>query len=113
MVLTSPNRDDLPDEGSTHYFNVVTAIKARFPEVKVEVLIPDFKGKKTPLETVINANPDVINHNIETVPSLYRTVRKGSLYKRSYPAHWHLAEEVFQTQRYKIHNFGYRSCPKS
>ena len=83
VVLTSPNRDDLPDEGSTHYFNVVTAIKARFPEVKVEVLIPDFKGKKTPLETVINANPDVINHNIETVPSLYRTVRKGSLYKRS------------------------------
>ncbi len=83
VVLTSPNRDDLPDEGSTHYFNVVTAIKTRFPEVKVEVLIPDFKGKRAPLETVILSKPDVINHNIETVPSLYRSVRKGSVYHRS------------------------------
>jgi lipoic acid synthetase len=83
VVLTSPNRDDLPDEGSGHYFNVVTAIKSKFPEVKVEVLVPDFKGKRAPLDIVISANPDVVNHNIETVPSLYRTVRKGSLYKRS------------------------------
>jgi lipoic acid synthetase len=83
VVLTSPNRDDLKDEGSGHYAHVVTQLKNRFPELKVEVLIPDFKGKVDPLKTVIDANPDVINHNIETVPSLYRTVRKGSLYKRS------------------------------
>lgn len=83
VVLTSPNRDDLPDEGSGHYAHVVSSIKKAYPHVKVEVLIPDFKGKRQPLETVINSGPDVLNHNLETVPSLYRTVRKGSLYDRS------------------------------
>jgi len=83
VVLTSPNRDDLPDEGSGHYHHVVTSIKSRVPEVKVEVLIPDFKGKLDPLQTVLNANPDVLNHNLETVPRLYKIARKGSLYKRS------------------------------
>lgn len=83
VVLTSPNRDDLPDGGSNHYAYIVKEIKKHHPTIKVEVLIPDFKGDETALKTVINSGPDVINHNIETVPSLYRTARKGSLYKRS------------------------------
>ena len=83
VVLTSPNRDDLPDEGAGHYAYVIQRIKEAFPAVKVEVLIPDFKGKEGCLKTVVDAKPDVINHNVETVPSLYKTVRKGSLYLRS------------------------------
>ena len=83
VVLTSPNRDDLKDGGSSHYAYIVRRIKEAYPEVKVEVLIPDMKGKKHDLETVMNGNPDVVNHNLETVPSLYTTARRGSLYKRS------------------------------
>lgn len=83
VVLTSPNRDDLKDGGSNHYSWIVKEVKKRHPHVKVEVLIPDFKGNVDNLKTVIDSGADVINHNIETVPSLYRTARKGSLYKRS------------------------------
>ena len=83
VVLTSPNRDDLPDGGASHYAHIVTQIKTRFPDVKVEVLIPDFKGHVSDLKTVIEAFPDVVNHNLETVPSLYPTVRRGSIYSRS------------------------------
>ena len=83
VVLTSPNRDDLPDGGAAHYAQTVRRIKEAHPHVRVEVLIPDFKGKATDLATVMAAVPDVLNHNLETVPSLYRTVRKGSLYDRS------------------------------
>lgn len=72
VVLTSPNRDDLKDEGSGQYAKIVTAIKLAYPEVKVEILIPDFKGKRDPLETVVASRPHVLNHNIETVPSLDR-----------------------------------------
>ena len=83
VVLTSPNRDDLPDGGASHFALTVQTIQSHFPDVKVEVLIPDFKGVESDLVTVINSRPHVLNHNIETVPSLYRTVRKGSLYQRS------------------------------
>lgn len=83
VVLTSPNRDDLPDGGAAHYAQIVTSIHRNFPDVKVEVLIPDFKGKINDLETVIQSHPNVLNHNLETVPEKYSTVRKGSLYKRS------------------------------
>ena len=83
VVLTSPNRDDLADGGANHYAYIVKEIKAHYPHVKVEVLIPDFQGERSALETVINAKPDVINHNMETVPSLYSIARKGSLFKRS------------------------------
>jgi lipoic acid synthetase len=83
VVLTSPNRDDLKDGGSAHFAMTVQKIKEAHPHVRVEVLIPDFKGSHTDLETVVAATPDVLNHNVETVPSLYRTVRKGSLYDRS------------------------------
>ena len=83
VVLTSPNRDDLPDEGSGHYAYIIRRIREAHPSVKIEVLIPDFKGKDECLAIVMAAKPDVINHNVETVPSLYKTVRKGSLYNRS------------------------------
>jgi len=82
-VLTSPNRDDLKDGGASHYAYVIRGIKSAFPTVKVEVLIPDFQGHFEDLATVLAAKPDVLNHNVETVPSLYTRVRKGSLYKRS------------------------------
>ncbi|MBI59910.1 lipoyl synthase [bacterium] len=83
VVLTSPNRDDLIDGGASHYAFIVEEIKKVYPHVKVEVLIPDFQGDINALETVIQANPDVLNHNVETVPSLYSVARKGSLYDRS------------------------------
>jgi lipoic acid synthetase len=83
VVLTSPNRDELPDGGASHFAYIVRGIKEKFPHVKVEVLIPDFQGKEVDLATVLESRPDVLNHNIETVPSLYRKVRKGSLFHRS------------------------------
>ncbi len=83
VVLTSPNRDDLADGGAQHYAYIVTEIKKHYPNVKVEVLIPDFQADINALNTVIKANPDVINHNMETVPSLYTIARKGSLFNRS------------------------------
>ena len=83
VVLTSPNRDDLPDGGAAHYAQIVRRIHLQYPHIKVEVLIPDFQGRESDLDIVIDALPDVINHNIETVPALYKGIRKGSLYHRS------------------------------
>lgn len=83
VVLTSPNRDDLPDGGASHYAYIVRGIKNSFPDVKVEVLIPDLKGDFDALRIIVDSQPDVINHNMETVPSLYTTARRGSLFKRS------------------------------
>ncbi|RAP28312.1 lipoyl synthase [Candidatus Marinamargulisbacteria bacterium SCGC AG-343-D04] len=83
VVLTSPNRDDLSDGGAGHYAFIVSEIKKAYPHVKVEVLIPDFQADFKALETVIAARPDVVNHNMETVPSLYSVARRGSVFKRS------------------------------
>ena len=83
VVLTSPNRDDLADGGAGHYAYIVSEIKKKYPHVKVEVLIPDFQADKKAIEIVVNSNPDVINHNMETVPSLYSIARKGSIFTRS------------------------------
>lgn len=83
VVLTSPNRDDLDDGGAGHYAYIVNEIKKKYPSVKVEVLIPDFQGDEESLKTVIHSNPDVINHNMETISGLYYKARKGSVYKRS------------------------------
>lgn len=83
VVLTSPNRDDLPDGGAGHYAYIVSGIKKEHPDVKVEVLIPDFQGNYDQLQIVLDSNPDVLNHNIETVPTLYKGIRMGSLYQRS------------------------------
>jgi len=82
-VVTSVNRDDQPDGGAAIFARTITEIRLRVPGCRVEVLIPDFRGHWPALETVMNAQPDVLNHNMETVPRLYRRVRKGAVYERS------------------------------
>lgn len=82
-VITSVTRDDLPDGGAEHFAAVIREIKKLMPETKTEVLTPDFKGQASSINTVINAQPDVFNHNIETVPSLYKKARPQADYKRS------------------------------
>ncbi len=83
VVLTSVNRDDLPDQGANHFARTITALKDAIPGVAVEVLTPDFQGRRDALEIVLAAYPVVYNHNIETVPRLYKRVRPGSKYDRS------------------------------
>lgn len=83
VVITSVTRDDLADGGASHYAEVIDELSRDIPGIKVEVLIPDFQGSQTSLETVISANPQVINHNIETVPDLYHEVRPEANYERS------------------------------
>ncbi|MCX8075577.1 MAG: lipoyl synthase [Aquificaceae bacterium] len=83
VVLTSPTRDDLPDGGATHFYRCVSLLKEKLPRLVVEVLIPDFKGSLQSLNTLLNAEPDVVAHNVETVPKLYPKVRTGSKYERS------------------------------
>jgi lipoic acid synthetase len=80
VVITSVDRDDLIDGGADHFAQVIRAVRARNPEVTIEVLTPDFLRKEGAIETVIAARPDVFNHNLETVPSLYLTVRPGARY---------------------------------
>ena len=80
VVITSVDRDDLPDGGSKHFHDVILATKKLNPNTSVEVLTPDFLRKGNAYKKVVDANPDVFNHNIETVPSLYRTVRPGARY---------------------------------
>jgi len=82
-VITSVNRDDQPDGGAHIFARTIEEIRRRVPACKVEVLIPDFRGDWDALDTVLAANPDVLNHNTETVPRLYRQVRKGAVYERS------------------------------
>ena len=83
VVVTSVNRDDLQDGGSRHFAQTVFWIRALNPEIRVEVLIPDFKGDRKALETVVASGIHVLNHNLETVPRLYKKVRPGALYRRS------------------------------
>src|SRR3984885_4762246 len=82
-VVTSVNRDDQPDGGAEIFARTITRIRERVPGCRVEVLIPDFRGNWDALGTLMTAKPDVLNHNMETVPRLYRKVRKGALYERS------------------------------
>jgi lipoyl synthase len=82
-VVTSVNRDDQADGGSAIFARTIQAIRTSVPGCKVEVLIPDFRGDWTALRTVVEARPDVLNHNLETVPRLYRRVRAGAVYERS------------------------------
>ncbi len=83
VVVTSVDRDDLDDFGAGVFASTVRAIKARRPECRVEVLIPDFQGQEAPLLAVLESRPDVLNHNIETVPRLYRAARPGGRYTRA------------------------------
>ncbi len=80
VVITSVDRDDLPDGGAAHFAAVIRAIRAAAPRTTIEVLTPDFLRKDGALEIVIEARPDVFNHNLETVPSLYLSIRPGSRY---------------------------------
>ena len=82
-VITSVNRDDQRDGGAGVFAACIREIRARVPGCAVEVLIPDFKGDGAALETVIAARPDILNHNTETVPRLYREVRPGARFRRS------------------------------
>ena len=83
VVVTSVTRDDLPDGGAAHFARVIYALREAVPGATVEVLIPDFKMNTEALDTVIKARPDVLNHNVETVPSLYAAVRPQAVYARS------------------------------
>lgn len=80
VVITSVDRDDLDDGGADHFAKVIGAIRERMPDTTIEILTPDFKGKEGALDVVVEARPDVFNHNLETVPRLYPTVRPGARY---------------------------------
>ncbi len=83
VVVTSVDRDDLPDFGAGVFASTVRAIKAQRPACRVEILIPDFQGNEAALRTVLESRPDILNHNTETVPRLYRVARPGGRYSRA------------------------------
>lgn len=82
-VITSVDRDDLDDGGAWIFAETIRRTRSECPGIRIEVLIPDFQGKREALGVVVGAKPDVLGHNVETVPRLYRTVRPGSRYRRS------------------------------
>lgn len=82
-VITSVTRDDLPDGGAAHFAEVVKEIRKSAPGVTIELLIPDLLGKWDALKIIMDSKPDILNHNVETVPELYRTVRPMANYERS------------------------------
>lgn len=83
VVITSVTRDDLPDGGASHFAGTIGAVRKLGSGIKVEVLIPDFDGKPSPLKVVLDARPDVLNHNVETIARLYSKVRPQGGYRRS------------------------------
>ena len=83
VVVTSVTRDDLEDGGASFFTETIRQIRDKIPEAQIEVLIPDFQGQGEALRKVVEARPDVLNHNIETVPRLYPSVRPGADYQRS------------------------------
>jgi lipoic acid synthetase len=83
VVITSVDRDDLPNGGAEAFAACITEIRARLPETTVEVLIPDFKGSERALQLVMDARPDILNHNLETAERLYRLARAGGRYDRA------------------------------
>lgn len=82
VVITSPTRDDLPDGGAALYADTVTAIRRHSPATRIELLVPDFQGSRSSIARIAAAGPDVIGHNLETVPRLY-AIRPGARYRRS------------------------------
>jgi lipoyl synthase len=83
VVVTSVTRDDLPDGGARHFADTIGALRAAIPAATVEVLTPDFRGLRSAVEEVVAARPDYFNHNVETVPRLYRFARPGARFERS------------------------------
>jgi lipoic acid synthetase len=83
VVVTSVTRDDLADGGAGHFARTIRAVRARLPQVVVEVLTPDFQGSRAALDAVLDARPDIFNHNVETAPRLYPAIRPEADYRRS------------------------------
>jgi lipoic acid synthetase len=83
VVITSVNRDELMDGGAAHFAQTIRAVRERLPLARIEVLTPDFKGDRDALHTVLDARPDTFNHNVESVPRLYRRVRPQADYQQS------------------------------
>ena len=83
-VITSVTRDDLPDGGAQHFANCIYEIRKISPDVKVEILTPDFKGNKNSLDTIIKAHPDVFNHNIETVRNVFKNARITKIFTNAF-----------------------------
>src|SRR2546422_11601547 len=83
VVITSVDRDDLPDGGASIFADTIRQTRVRLPECRIEVLIPDFQGDEAALQAVLDARPDILNHNTETVPRLYRMARSGGRYART------------------------------
>jgi lipoic acid synthetase len=83
VVITSVTRDDLPDGGAAHFARTIQAVRSRLPDARVEVLTPDFQGSIAAIDVVLDAAPDVFNHNVETVPRLYPEARPQGDYRRS------------------------------
>jgi lipoic acid synthetase len=94
VVVTSVDRDDLPDGGAAHFASTAHAIKQLSPATRVEVLVPDFQGSHQSVEAVVRAPVDIYNHNIETVPRLYKTTRPGGRYERSLDVLSHAKESA-------------------
>lgn len=82
-VITSVTRDDLPDQGASQFANVVKEIRERTPKVTIELLIPDMQGEKELIDIIIDSEPNILNHNVETVPELYDEVRPMAIFERS------------------------------
>ena len=83
VVITSVDRDDLPNGGAEIFAECITAIRRRLPKTSIEVLIPDFKGNPNALRIIVHARPDILNHNLETIARLYRIARPGGRYNRA------------------------------
>jgi lipoyl synthase len=99
VVVTSVDRDDLPDGGAAHFAATARAIKQALPATRVEVLVPDFQGSLASVETVVASPVDIYNHNVETVPSLYRKARPGGQYRRSLEVLWHAKDRARSLKR--------------
>lgn len=98
VVLTAVNRDDLPDGGAMHFANTIRAIRASCPKTRIEVLIPDFQAKDKALQSLYDSKPDIINHNLETVRSLFAKVAPSKDYERSLSVLSHAKKNGFFTK---------------
>lgn len=105
-VVTSVTRDDLSDHGAGQFAESVVKIREQNPGISIELLTPDFGGIKSCIDIVINAKPDVYNHNLETVPSLYKTVRPSALYQRSLDLLAHVKKSGIPTKSGIMVGFG-------
>jgi lipoic acid synthetase len=94
VVITSVNRDDLADGGAAHWAATIRAVRRQAPACRIEVLVPDFLGLAPAIDTVLDAGPDVFNHNTETVPRLYKVARHGGRYERALDVFRHVRRRV-------------------